>query len=251
MVREVGVTISEATDWFAALNAQTQIRHICNQAKLPLRFIPQQELPANTAYETHISQTGHIPTRNNLHDFFNALVWLTYPKIKAQLNALQAKQIELYGVGKERGAKRDAATLFDENAALLAITDTPQGRAIEHALRTHYWHHLLVKERQQFREHVEVFLFGHATMEKLVRPYKAITAHSLICWVEPHFHVMSDAEKCTLLDQQIAQHLTQTELSPRVFTPLPILGVPDWWPNQTAEFYADIAVFRPAKMVGE
>ncbi|WP_146608015.1 DUF3025 domain-containing protein, partial [Burkholderia multivorans] len=41
----------------------------------PLRFVPQAELPPGIAYETHIAATGRVPTRHNLHDFFNALVW--------------------------------------------------------------------------------------------------------------------------------------------------------------------------------
>jgi len=250
----IGVDISTAANWQAALNAKVEKSNIRNHANLLIRFIPQHELPDNTAYEAHISATGNVPTRDNLHDFFNALVWLTFPKIKAQLNALQAKQIERLGVGKSRGATRDAATLFDENSALLAVADTPQGRAIVQALRAHQWHQLFVQERQQFITHTKVFLFGHATMEKLVRPYKAITAHSFICWVEPHFDGLSDVEKCRYLDEQVAHQLQQIELAPTMFSPLPVLGVPGWWPDQTVEFYADEFVFRaarPGRIYGE
>lgn len=248
-LRKTGIEIAVAEDWRSALNSAAEQRRIRNHVNLPLQFIPQQELPQGIAYETHISATGNVPTRDNLHDFFNALVWLTFPKIKAQLNALQARQIERCGVGKSRGAARDAATLFDENAALLAVTNSPEGHAIVQALRTHQWEQLFVKERQQFITHAEVVLFGHAMMEKLVRPYKAITAHTLVCWVEPHFHDLSDGEKCAQLDQQIAYQLELTELLPSVFSPLPILGVPVWWPDQTAEFYADEFVFRPLKVI--
>lgn len=157
-LRTPGVDISTAKNWRDALNRQAEQRNIRNHANLPLYFIPQHELPDNTAYETHISATGKVPTRDNLHDFFNALVWLTFPKIKAQLNALQAKQIERLGIGKSRGAARDAATLFDENAALLTVTDTPDGRAIVDALHNHQWHQLFVQDRQQFIKHGEVFL---------------------------------------------------------------------------------------------
>ena len=37
------------------------------------RFIPQAELPAGVAYEAHIFNTGAVPTREGLHDFFNGL----------------------------------------------------------------------------------------------------------------------------------------------------------------------------------
>lgn len=246
-LRTIALEISAASNWRVALNAQAVQRTICNHANLPLHFIPQHELPEGTAYEAHISATGKVPTRDNLHDFFNALVWLTFPKIKAQLNALQAKQIERLGIGKSRGAARDAATLFDENAALLAVADTPEGHAIVQALRTHQWHRLFLRERQQFLAHARVFLFGHAIMEKLVRPYKAITAHTLVCWVERDFYGLSEAEKCAQLDSQIAQQLKQIELLPTVFSPLPVLGVPGWWPDQTVDFYADEFVFRAVR----
>lgn len=239
--------ISAATNWRVALNTWVKKSNILNHADLPLQFIPQQDLPDNIAYEAHISATGQVPTRDNLHDFFNALVWLTFPKIKRQLNALHAKQIERFGVGKSRGAARDAATLFDESAALLAVADTPEGRAIVQALRTHQWQQLFVQARQQFIRNTEVLLFGHAMMEKLVQPYKAITAHTFICWVTPNFYELTDSEKCAYLDERVAHQLERVELVPTMFSPLPVLGVPGWWPDQTVEFYGDKFVFRAAR----
>jgi hypothetical protein len=97
---------------------------------LPISFVPQEDLPEGTAYEQHIGATGGVPTRDNLHDFFNGLVWLTFPRIKVQLNALQAAQIALDGVGKSRGPARDGATIFDENAALLVVRDNADSHAL-------------------------------------------------------------------------------------------------------------------------
>ena len=75
--------------------------------------------PGGEAYEAFIFRTGCVPTRDNLHDLFNGLVWLRFRASKRQLNALHAQQIESAGVGRTRGPLRDALTLFDENAALL------------------------------------------------------------------------------------------------------------------------------------
>lgn len=246
-LRDLGAGVATINDWRTALNKEAQQRSIRNHHHLPIHFIAQHELPANTAYEAHIGATGKVPTRDNLHDFFNALVWLTFPKLKAQLNALQARQIEHLGVGKTRGTTRDAATLFDENAAFLMVSDTPEGHAIVQALWSHEWHQLFVQERQQFQKHAEVMLFGHALMEKLVHPYKAITAHTLVCWVEPGFFALNLRQKCMQVDQELADQLKKIELAPTTFSPLPILGVPGWWLDQTAEFYADTSVFRPAR----
>lgn len=107
----------------------------------PLRFVPQAELPPGVAYETHIADTGRVPTRHNLHDFFNALVWLAYPRTKAALNARQAAAIDAAGgVGPVRGSLRDALTVFDENAALFVTAE----RALADALRGFDWQRLLV-----------------------------------------------------------------------------------------------------------
>jgi hypothetical protein len=58
---------------------------------------------------------------------------------------------------------------------------------------------------------------------------------------------MNDVEKCVQLDIQIANQLEKIELLPMAFSPLPVLGVPGWWGDQTEEFYADTFVFRPAR----
>jgi hypothetical protein len=36
-------------------------------------------------------------------------------------------------------------------------------------------------------------------------------------------------------------------LSTAGFTPLPVLGVPGWWPDQDDAFYLDHTVFRPKR----
>ena len=131
--------IIHAPDWRAALNAQAVAQALRNQRGLPLAFVPQESLPEGMAYEAFIGAVGCVPTRENLHDFFNALVWLSFPRIKRQLNALQAAQIAVDGIGQSRGPARDAATIFDENAALLVVRDAPAGRALVDALRSHQW----------------------------------------------------------------------------------------------------------------
>ena len=246
-IREIGLQIASCADWRAELNHQALSLQLRNHSQLPIQFVAQQELPVGASYEAHISATGCVPTRDNLHDFFNALVWLTYPLIKAQLNALQAAQIARIGIGKSRGPSRDAATLFDENAALLAVSDTPVGHELVQALRSHQWQQVFMERRSEFKTHISVSLFGHAIMEKLVRPYKAITAHTLVCRVAPDFHHASAAQQHAMLDHQIATQLASHELLPGVFSPLPILGVPNWWPNQDSAFYADSEVFRAAR----
>ncbi|MFG5409680.1 DUF3025 domain-containing protein [Piscinibacter sakaiensis] len=65
-------------------------------------------------YEAWIAAERAVPTRDDLHDLFNGLVWLAFPALKWALNRRQASEIAGRGVGPRRGAWRDALTLFDE-----------------------------------------------------------------------------------------------------------------------------------------
>jgi hypothetical protein len=234
-------------DWIAAFNAGAASLGLRNAGGQPVRFVPQDELPEGRAYEEFIGATGGVPTRDNLHDFFNALVWLTFPRIKQRLNALQSAQIALAGVGKSRGPARDGATIFDENSALLVVRDCDEGGALVDALRGHRWQEAFCQRRSAFGADAQVWLFGHALMEKLVAPRKAITAHTRVLSAgDDYFALAPDAQR-GWIDAQVAAALAAEPLSTACFTPLPVLGVPGWWPQQDAGFYADGSVFRPKR----
>ncbi|AOW14940.1 hypothetical protein LPB72_12745 [Hydrogenophaga crassostreae] len=207
----------------------------------PLRFVPQSDLPDGTAYEQHIFDTGCVPTRDGLHDFFNGLCWMRFPLTKRQLNLLQAAEIaKAGGVGQLRGPVRDALTLFDENAALF---QAPQ--PLWDALLARDWRRLFVDLRPLWSE-ARLVLVGHALMEKLVTPYKSITAHVLRAPVPVGLGGDLDA-----WDAWLAGQLNAEVLATKPFTPLPVLGVPGWWPaNEDADFYNDATVFRPVRTQG-
>ena len=247
-VRAAAATIDVGhADIAVPFSAQAAARKLCNHQGLPLSFVPQSALPDGVAYEAFIGATGSVPTRDNLHDFFNALVWLSFPLIKRQLNALQAAQIARDGVGKSRGPARDAATLFDENAALLVVRAGPDGERLVQALRSHDWREAFVARRAQFGAGAEVWLFGHALMEKLVAPYKAITAHTRVVMADAAFFARDEAGRRAWIDETVAHALRDGGLHKADFTPLPVLGVPGWWPQQDDAFYDDVAVFRPRR----
>jgi hypothetical protein len=207
-----------------------------NQAALaPVRFVPQSELPSGMAYEQYIFDTGRVPTRDGLHDFFNGLVWHDFPLTKKRLNALQAAQIERTGIQPVRGPARDALTVFDENAALLQAPD-----AVWNALVDKDWQHLFVELRPLWRQ-AHVLLFGHALMEKLVSPRKSITAHV--------YRVLETGKSMARMDAWLAHDLNADKLTAKPFAHLPVLGVPGWWAaNEDPAFYRDASVFRvPSK----
>lgn len=238
------------SNWINALNQQAFTASLQNHRGIALSFVNQTELPEGVAYEAFISSTGKIPTRDNAHDFFNALVWLSFPNIKRELNAIQAKHIAQHGINHIRGGIRDAATVFDENCALLVISDHSLGKQLARALQHHEWISLFIDQRIPFIEHTEVFIFGHALMEKLLNPYKSITAHTKIIMAPDHYFSQSKPDRIKWLDLEIAKQLSAEQpqlLDMSWFTPLPILGIPEWWPAQNFNFYADAQVFRPYK----
>lgn len=248
--RDIALPIVQASNWRLALNAAAEEQGLRNHCNLPIHFVPQSELPPGIAYESFISETGCVPTRENLHDFFNALVWLSFPAAKAILNSLQASEIAAASRAESssgshasrRGKLRDAVTIFDENAALLVVSDP----SLANALRQHRWQHAFLERRDDFGRVGDVRLFGHALMEKLVKPYKAITAHAWTIVVERDYFAMAPQDRLTLLDHRLASQLVEG-FTTRALSPLPVLGVPGWWPRQEVPFYLDAAVFRPPR----
>ena len=198
----------------------------------PVQFVAQSKLPDGQAYEQFIFDTQTVPTRDNLHDFFNGLCWLTFPQTKKKLNQLQAAQIAVDGVQPPRGPVRDALTLFDENAAFLLA---PQ--PLWDALIARDWQRLFIELRPMWQD-AQLVLFGHALLEKLVSPRKPITAH--VYRGQPATNSIAD------LDSWIAGDITAQKLASKPFVPLPVLGVPGWCAeNKKLSFYEDILVFRP------
>jgi len=226
--RDVGNQVAASLDSGSALHEALNLR-----AKAAIRFAPAQELPQGMAYEQYIFEAARCPTRENLHDFFNGLCWLQLPLAKRKLNELQAGEIARAGVGGVRGPVRDAITVFDENGALL---DAPT--ELWEALLARDWQRLFIDLRSLWAQ-ARLIVFGHALLEKLVQPRKNITAH---VW-----RVQCPAGAMAEVDRWLAGQLTAERLAAKPFTPLPVLGIPGWAPeNENLSFYDDSMVFRPA-----
>ena len=211
----------------------------------PVRFVAQSRLPNGTAYEQFIFDTRQCPTRDGLHDFFNALLWNQFPRTKARLNQLQAEQIAQLGSVTRRGAVRDALTVFDENGALFMAP--PQ---LWEALIAMDWLRLFVTLRPLWQE-ARLIPFGHALLEKLVQPRKPITAHVYTAqYTTKNIAINSintPADTCfyALLDELTAADLSADKFATKPFAPLPVLGIPNWWSaNEDPDFYKDDSVFR-------
>lgn len=201
----------------------------------PVRFVPQSDLPQGEAYESYIFNSGQCPTREGLHDFFNGVAWLHFPLTKGRLNQLHVAQIAQTGIQPVRGPARDGLTVFDENAAFFQAPD-----ALWDALVAKDWQRLFVDLRPMWSQ-AHLVLFGHALLEKLVSPRKAITAHV--------YRAQSASNLIADVDAWMAADLSAEKLSSKPFAHLPVLGVPGWCAaNEDPVFYADATVFRMPKV---
>lgn len=224
----------------------------------PLSFVSQDDLPHGTAYEAFIHKYAKIPTRDNLHDWFGACVWAKFPKTKALLNAKHIAHFDAVDSGNGRNRVRDTITVFDENGAIIAVSDDEIGSEIADALVGFDWQTCLVKNRHYWhnpdiaKRHTgaRAFIFGHALLEQMLNPYKSLCAHALIVRVPQVFFAKPLAMQLSMLDELLCDCLDKflvAGVTPRQLNPLPILGVPYFWDNADAAFYQDEFVFRKGR----
>lgn len=230
-----------------ALSALAAERGLANARGESLRFVAPDAL-ATGNYEKRIYETGTVATRpENLHDLFNALVWLAFPHAKATLNALHAGELarEEGRRSPRRSRLRDALTLFDEGGAIVAVSHAP----LEALVREHRWRELFWHRRGEVRERMRFCVFGHAVLDQSRDPYPGITCRALFVCVEPSLLAAPNQALVAHLDAAAAGWFSaQPEITPQELPPLPIFGFPDWFENSDREdFFADERYFRPLR----
>ena len=238
---------AQALGWPAAgelhlerANAFAVARDCRSGSGQPLRFVPAPTLAEpDLGYETIIFDRGQVPTRTmgrgGRHDFANALAWLSFPRLKARLNALHVEALPTGNGSGQRGRLRDRATLIDESGALVLTEDA----ALAELLRQFNWSELFLDRRDDWRDRIRVAITGHALIEKLCDPYKSICAQALILHASPS--TAPDA-----IDALAARVLCPAAL--QALTPLPLMGIPGWSPaNHDPAFYNDPQVFRTGR----
>jgi hypothetical protein len=212
-----------------------------NARGLPVRFVAPA--PDTPGYELSIFATGCVPTRpRNLHDLFNALAWLAFPRTKATLNALHADEIPREGA--RRGPFRDLLTLIDEGGALVACAD-PELAAL---VRDFRWRELFWERRGRVLRDMRIVVLGHAVLEKALAPWPGITCKAVFIEVDRGVLEAPNAALAATLDARAADWLAALPRSttPREVPPLPVFGYPGWHAaSDDPGFYADERYFRP------
>lgn len=212
-------------------------------AGAPLRFVSVDGRTPD--YEKRIFVSGQVPVRRNAaHDVYNALAWLCYPGFKTALNREHVRAHD--GDGRRRGPRRDTLTLLDENGAVLVCAR----RDLLALLADFRWQQLFVERRAEVCREFSCSLLGHGLWVKALKPYVGLTAHALVLAPPPGYERAGPGERIALLDRALAARLARPGrlCSPRELQPLPLLGLPGWWPaNAEPHFYSDRSYFRPGR----
>ena len=194
----------------------------------PLRFVPPGVRDAY--YEVKVFETGEVETRpDSAHDWLNALAWLAFPRTKARINALHARELPKDPKGR-RGPLRDLLTIFDEGGAIVVC----QNEELLALLRSAAWKALFWENRDRVPKEMKVVVFGHAVQEQALEPRPGITCKAIVLAGDD-------------LDTGAAQWLADAPpgASPKMLLPVPIFGYPGWSEGQDAAFYEDKRYFRP------
>ena len=251
-LRVHGVVLS-GKGWPALTEFQALVsaRSIVSGGGQPLRLaLPDERSGAfEDRYEVRIYREGELQLRTrNWHDLFNLLAWVTFPQAKAALNARHYHALldqQARGAAN-RGSTQDALTLFDESGVIVVSSAAD----LLQEVREFKWKPLFWHNRDRVTKNMRWFMFGHALYEKALQPFVGMTGQGALFEVDRGFIALTRARQLHLIDGYLAQRIADAAFfrGTRELAPLPLLGVPGWWPaNQQPSFYDDTAYFRPGR----
>jgi len=247
-LREAGRALNDLAGWPSVSDLQRLAGpEIVSGGGVPLRFVTAgAQARLDLSYEQRIFESGEVECRSeDWHDLFNALVWLTFPRAKAAINARHVQEMADEAPGR-RGRARDALTLFDEGGLIVASAD----RGLLQLIREFRWKSLFWQQRAELTRRMRFFVFGHALYEKALAPFVGITASALLLEVDDAFLAADLRTQLAVADSRAGEILAskQRVRTPRDFSPVPLLGVPGWSPStQNERFYENTAYFRPGR----
>lgn len=199
------------------------------------RFVVQDEKQLKSAggYDYFIRDTRGVPSREeSWHDLFNALVWQHFPKLKTRVHQLQLQDFARRPAPGKRTALGDVATLLDECGAVVLSSEP----SLLEDIRELRWRQLFFERRAELAEKAQFLIVGHALLHALLEPYIGLMGRALLLPAPSVALESMEASRAFLddwADEQLKAQLTHTS----VLFPLPLLGIPGYSENNSAEFY--------------
>lgn len=246
-LREVSLPFSVLRQWptLEQYAVEFKKRNIQSYGRKPVHPVAQAGAPERfeDLYESRIYLAGELQTRlENWHDFFNAMCWLQFPKIKSALNALHFAASKTRTVGTNRSPLENALTLFDECGAVIVTDDD----SLLEIIRQHEWQALFLDNQKLFGNHIQCYVVGHAMHEKALAPYIGMTTQSVLLKQDSDFFQKTYLEQLEAIDQVVSGLWMNRKIEqPKDLQPFPLLGVPGWWHEEQDEaFYANEGYFR-------
>jgi hypothetical protein len=232
--------LSSFHDWLTSPEWPTLAQ--LNDAMPPTgkRFVHQGQslLDDGLHYEVRIAEQHAIATRTgNWHDLFNAMIWRRYPAIKQALNAMQTAHIATMGIA-QRNRAQYALTQFDEAGVIVCVRD-PALLALwnRHDWTALFHHHASSWSSGDLRI---AAVIGHALLEHALVPELLLVGKCLVV------HGDVDDETCIA---SVARAIAERRVlnDPQELRPLPLAGIPGWYPGQNAAFFAEAECFQPVR----
>jgi hypothetical protein len=190
-------------------------------------------------FDRFIARSSRIPTRlGSYHDLFGALIWLHFPQLKTAIH-----RIQLSGDARARSARENAATHLDESGVLVVSSDA----SVFHALGALDWHEVFWQRRTALLASTRFLGFGHGLLDALRVPHPRLMGMALFVLVSPQRVALEPSELRVFLDRELSFRVPEFLLEPALLQPLPVLGIPGWSHEQSAEFYQNEGYFRRAR----
>jgi hypothetical protein len=216
-----------------------------------LRIVPQGRKPLELEdrYEARIYLRGELQMRpGSLHDAFNLLVWLAFPRAKAALNVrhFAALKAQHAAGAANRGSAQDALTLLDESGVIVISSDPDLLRM----LQEWRWKDLFWESRARLAASMRFLLLGHAVYERALRPFMGMVGRGILLEAEPALIAAPPREQLSEIDARVAERISDPGrmLTTRELDVVPVLGVPGWHAGNGEEsFYENTDYFRSAR----
>jgi hypothetical protein len=194
------------------------------------------------SFEQRIAARGAIATRSNsLHDYYSALMWLRFPRIKQAIHTLQMRGIAAHG-SKQRSRHQQAITHLDEAGAWI-FSDSAQllELADQHAWKALFWQQREAWRTRSALGHIRAAIFGHAIFELMHSPHQTLAAKTIWLQLPSAFFALPQATQDDAMDGWISSALLQGShgYDPKPLATLPLAGIPGWDAQSECEDFFD------------